>query len=96
MMSPYVLKNMSNDKKGLYSTTFKVPDVYGVFQFKVEYQKLGYTGLSLAKQIPVRPYKHNEYERFIASAYPYYAASFSTVRHTLKYLSLCSHRLYCF
>ncbi|XP_047071389.1 dolichyl-diphosphooligosaccharide--protein glycosyltransferase 48 kDa subunit isoform X2 [Lolium rigidum] len=79
MMSPYVLKNMSTDKKGLYSTSFKVPDVYGVFQFKVEYQRLGYTGVSLAKQIPVRPYRHNEYERFITSAYPYYAASFSTM-----------------
>uniref|UniRef100_A0A0D9WWR8 Dolichyl-diphosphooligosaccharide--protein glycosyltransferase 48 kDa subunit n=1 Tax=Leersia perrieri TaxID=77586 RepID=A0A0D9WWR8_9ORYZ len=77
MMSPYVLKALSTDKKGVYSTSFKVPDVYGVFQFKVEYQRLGYTGLSLAKQIPVRPYRHNEYERFITSAYPYYAASFS-------------------
>ncbi|KAL0462079.1 UNVERIFIED_CONTAM: Dolichyl-diphosphooligosaccharide--protein glycosyltransferase subunit [Sesamum latifolium] len=36
--------------KGLYHTSFKVPDVYGVFQFKVEYQRLGYTSLSLAKQ----------------------------------------------
>ncbi|XP_062189072.1 dolichyl-diphosphooligosaccharide--protein glycosyltransferase 48 kDa subunit [Phragmites australis] len=79
MMSPYVLKTLSTDKKGLYSTSFKVPDVYGVFQFKVEYQRLGYTGLSFTKQIPVRPYRHNEYERFIASAYPYYTASFSTM-----------------
>ncbi|ONM20681.1 Dolichyl-diphosphooligosaccharide--protein glycosyltransferase 48 kDa subunit [Zea mays] len=79
MMSPYVLKTMSNDNKGLYSTSFKVPDVYGVFQFKVEYQRLGYTGLSFTKQIPVRPYRHNEYERFITSAYPYYTASFSTM-----------------
>ncbi|XP_039002772.1 dolichyl-diphosphooligosaccharide--protein glycosyltransferase 48 kDa subunit-like [Hibiscus syriacus] len=77
MMSPYVLKTMSHDKKGLFSTSFKVPDVYGVFQFKVEYQKLGYTSLSLSKQIPVRPYKHNEYERFIPAAYPYYGAAFS-------------------
>ncbi|MBA0667357.1 hypothetical protein Goklo_000457 [Gossypium klotzschianum] len=51
MMSPYVLKTLSNDKKGLYSASFKVPDVYGVFQFKVEYQKLGYTSLSLSKQV---------------------------------------------
>ncbi|RLM85929.1 dolichyl-diphosphooligosaccharide--protein glycosyltransferase 48 kDa subunit [Panicum miliaceum] len=80
MMSPYVLKTMSADKKGLYSTSFKVPDVYGVFQFKVEYQRLGYTGLSFTKQIPVRPYRHNEYERFITSAYPYYTASFSTLQ----------------
>ncbi|XVF44931.1 hypothetical protein PTKIN_Ptkin02bG0162600 [Pterospermum kingtungense] len=77
MMSPFVLKTLSNDNKGLYSTSFKVPDVYGVFQFKVEYQKLGYTSLSLSKQIPVRPYRHNEYERFIPAAYPYYGAAFS-------------------
>lgn len=77
MMSPYVLKTMSNDEKGLYFTAFKVPDVYGVFQFKVEYQRLGYTSLSLSKQIPVRPFRHNEYERFIPTAYPYYGAAFS-------------------
>ncbi|KAF6166591.1 hypothetical protein GIB67_005453 [Kingdonia uniflora] len=79
MMSPYVLKNLSTDNKGLYSTSFKVPDVYGVFQFKIEYQRLGYTSLSLSKQIPVRPFRHNEYERFIPTAFPYYGASFSTV-----------------
>lgn len=79
MMSPYVLKNLSTDRKGLYSTSFKVPDVYGVFQFKVEYQRLGYTSLSLAKQIPVRPFRHNEYERFLTAAFPYYGASFSTM-----------------
>ncbi|GFQ00947.1 dolichyl-diphosphooligosaccharide--protein glycosyltransferase 48 kDa subunit [Phtheirospermum japonicum] len=61
MMSPYVLKTMSTDQKGLYYTSFKVPDVYGVFQFK----------------IPVRPFRHNEYERFIPAAYPYYGSSFS-------------------
>ncbi|KAK6159437.1 hypothetical protein DH2020_006751 [Rehmannia glutinosa] len=77
MMSPYVLKTLSTDQKGLYYTSFKVPDVYGVFQFKVEYQRLGYTSLSLSKQIPVRPFRHNEYERFIPAAYPYYGASFS-------------------
>ncbi|XP_057456372.1 dolichyl-diphosphooligosaccharide--protein glycosyltransferase 48 kDa subunit [Lotus japonicus] len=77
MMSPYVLKTLSTDGKGRYFTSFKVPDVYGVFQFKVEYERLGYTSLSLSKQIPVRPFRHNEYERFIPTAYPYYGASFS-------------------
>lgn len=79
MMSPYVLKTLSTDLKGLYFASFKVPDVYGVFQFKVEYQRLGYTSLSLSKQIPVRPFRHNEYERFIPAAFPYYGASFSTM-----------------
>ncbi|CAK9142600.1 unnamed protein product [Ilex paraguariensis] len=79
MMSPYVLKTLSTDQKGLYYTAFKVPDVYGVFQFKVEYQRLGYTSLSLSKQIPVRPFRHNEYERFITAAFPYYGSSFSMI-----------------
>ncbi|XP_027074904.1 dolichyl-diphosphooligosaccharide--protein glycosyltransferase 48 kDa subunit-like [Coffea eugenioides] len=79
MMSPYVLKTLSTNEKGLYHTSFKVPDVYGVFQFKIEYQRLGYTSLSLSKQIPVRPFRHNEYERFITTAFPYYGASFSTM-----------------
>ncbi|KAL5715155.1 Dolichyl-diphosphooligosaccharide--protein glycosyltransferase 48 kDa subunit [Ranunculus cassubicifolius] len=79
MMSPYVLKTLSTDKKGLYHTSFKVPDVYGVFQFKVEYNRLGYTSLSLAKQIPVRPFRHNEYERFLTAAFPYYGSSFSAM-----------------
>ncbi|XAR59522.1 Dolichyl-diphosphooligosaccharide--protein glycotransferase [Bertholletia excelsa] len=83
MMSPYVLKTLSTDKKGLYYTAFKVPDVYGVFQFKVEYQQLGHTSLSLAKQIPVRPFRHNEYERFIPAAFPYYGASFSMLMEKL-------------
>ena len=37
--------------QGSYFTAFKVPDVYGVFQFKIEYQRLGYTSLSLSKQV---------------------------------------------
>ncbi|OMO84252.1 Dolichyl-diphosphooligosaccharide--protein glycosyltransferase subunit WBP1 [Corchorus olitorius] len=79
MMSPYVLKTLSTNGKGLYHASFKVPDVYGVFQFKIDYQRLGYTSLSLSKQIPVRPFRHNEYERFITTAFPYYGASFSTM-----------------
>jgi hypothetical protein len=37
--------------QGLYSVSFQVPDVYGVFQFKIEYQRVGYTSLSLSKQV---------------------------------------------
>ncbi|KAL6146072.1 hypothetical protein ACLB2K_056755 [Fragaria x ananassa] len=51
MMSPYVLKTLSTDKKGHYFTAFKVPDIYGVFQFMVEYNRLGYTSVALSKQV---------------------------------------------
>jgi oligosaccharyltransferase complex subunit beta len=30
-------------------------------------------------QVPVRPFKHDEYERFLGCAYPYYASALSTM-----------------
>uniref|UniRef100_A0A8C9X086 Dolichyl-diphosphooligosaccharide--protein glycosyltransferase 48 kDa subunit n=1 Tax=Sander lucioperca TaxID=283035 RepID=A0A8C9X086_SANLU len=65
-------------KKGdKYSVQFKLPDVYGVFQFKVDYNRLGYTHLYSSTQVSVRPLQHTQYERFIPSAFPYYASVFS-------------------
>ncbi|OCT71102.1 hypothetical protein XELAEV_18038011mg [Xenopus laevis] len=64
---------------GKYSVQFKLPDVYGVFQFKVDYNRLGYTHLYSTTQISVRPLQHTQYERFIPSAYPYYASAFSVM-----------------
>lgn len=72
----YVCKVLERSKKEYY-IDFKLPDVYGVFQFKVDYNRIGYTQLSSATQVSVRPYEHNQYERFIPSAYPYYSSAFS-------------------
>ncbi|BFZ23263.1 hypothetical protein BsWGS_26302 [Bradybaena similaris] len=64
-------------KDGTFSANFKLPDVYGVYQFKVDYNRIGYTHLYSATQVSVRPLEHTQYERFILSAYPYYASAFS-------------------
>jgi hypothetical protein len=32
-----------------------------------------------SSQVPVRPFKHNEYERFLLCAYPYYASALSVM-----------------
>ncbi|XP_005101160.1 dolichyl-diphosphooligosaccharide--protein glycosyltransferase 48 kDa subunit [Aplysia californica] len=64
-------------RDGKFSTTFKLPDVYGVYQFKVDYNRVGYTRLYSATQVSVRPLEHTQYERFIPSAFPYYASAFS-------------------
>lgn len=70
----YLKKNP--DKKAYY-VKFKLPDVYGVFQFKVDYNRIGYTHLFSTTQVSVRPFEHTQYERFIPSAYPYYVSAFS-------------------
>ena len=77
-IDPFVrttLKRTANGK--LFFIEFKLPDVYGVFQFKVEYSRIGYTYLFSTTQVSVRPFEHSQYERFIPSAFPYYASAFS-------------------
>ena len=77
-IDPYVcafMKYSDNYKK--HYIRYKLPDVYGVFQFKVDYNRIGYTHLYSTTQVSVRPFEHTQYERFINSAYPYYTSAFS-------------------
>jgi len=81
MLDPYVRLNLvrPDSKASTYSITFTAPDVYGVFTFKLDYRRQGYTWLTLKEVIPLKPFRHNEYERFIVAAYPYYASAFSSL-----------------
>eukprot|EP00698_Gefionella_okellyi_P006358 TRINITY_DN15725_c0_g1_i1.p1 TRINITY_DN15725_c0_g1~~TRINITY_DN15725_c0_g1_i1.p1 ORF type:complete len:429 (+),score=107.43 TRINITY_DN15725_c0_g1_i1:1382-2668(+) len=76
-LDPHQRLAMKHNGKGHYSVQFKAPDAYGVFQFKINYHRVGYTNLRLTTATPVRPFRHNQYERFIFGAYPYYLAAFS-------------------
>lgn len=75
-IDPFVRTTLK--KKGKkYVAEFKLPDVYGVYKFVVDYNRMGYTHLFETTQVSVRPLQHTQYERFIPSAYPYYISSFS-------------------
>ncbi|XP_059612436.1 dolichyl-diphosphooligosaccharide--protein glycosyltransferase 48 kDa subunit [Phlebotomus argentipes] len=76
-IDPFVRTTLKQVKPGEYQAKFKIPDVYGVYQFKVDYNRVGYTHLYSTTQVSVRPLQHTEYERFIPSAYPYYVSTFS-------------------
>ncbi|KAK8752226.1 hypothetical protein OTU49_012579, partial [Cherax quadricarinatus] len=76
-IDPFVRLTMTPHPNGVFSVNFKVPDVYGVYQFKVEYNRVGFTRLFSTTQVSVRPFTHRQYERFIECAYPYYASAFS-------------------
>lgn len=76
-IDPFVRTTLKAIGAGAYEARFNIPDVYGVFQFKVNYDRVGYTHLQSATQVSVRPLMHTQYERFIPSAFPYYASSFS-------------------
>lgn len=76
-IDPFVRTTLKRVRGGTYEARFKIPDVYGVYQFKVEYDRVGFTRLYNTTQVSVRPLEHTQYERFIYSAYPYYASVFS-------------------
>jgi len=77
-IDPFVRTTLIN-KNGKLRADFKLPDVYGVFKFLVDYRRVGYTHLFDVQQVSVRPFLHTQYERFVHSAYPYYVSSFSMV-----------------
>lgn len=76
-IDPFIRTTLKKKPNGVYEAIFKVPDVWGVYQFKVDYDRIGYTRLYHATQVSVRPLQHTQYERFIPSAYPYYVSAFS-------------------
>ncbi|KAB7507049.1 Dolichyl-diphosphooligosaccharide--protein glycosyltransferase subunit [Armadillidium nasatum] len=61
-IDPFVRLTLKPSSTGLFSIGFKVPDVYGVYQFKVEYNRIGFTRLFSSTQVAVRPFTHTEYE----------------------------------
>jgi len=75
-IDPFVRATMKREG-GRYVARYRIPDVYGVYQFKVDYKRIGYTNLYSSTQVSVRPLQHTQYERFIVSAYPYYFSAFS-------------------
>lgn len=80
MLDPYVRKTMTADPStGRHTATFTAPDSYGVFKFRVLYRRTGYSVLHAETQVSIRPFKHNEYERFIYSAFPYYSSAISAL-----------------
>lgn len=50
-IDPFVRTLLKNKSNGKYESIFKIPDVYGVYQFKVDYSRIGYTSLYSSTQV---------------------------------------------
>ena len=58
----------------------------GIYQFKIIYNKPGFNFLKLSERVTVRPYKHDEFERFLFVASPYFFGLFSTIIATFAFI----------
>ncbi|XP_031830572.1 dolichyl-diphosphooligosaccharide--protein glycosyltransferase non-catalytic subunit Ost48 [Nomia melanderi] len=90
-IDPFIRMTMKPVGSGRYEARFKIPDVYGVYQFKVDYTRIGLTHLYSTTQVSVRPLQHTQYERFIPSAYPYYVSAFSMMGGVFLFSLLFLH-----
>ncbi len=67
---------------GTYALTKKLPDSFGVYKLRVTLDQFrdtaaGFTFIEHEVTVPVRPFAHNEYPRFLLVAYPYYVSAFA-------------------
>ena len=74
MLHPYWRLTLDDLGNGTFRTSFTTPDKYGVFKFSIRYNRPGYSRVHVEHEAPTRPFRHDEYERFIVTAYPYYAS----------------------
>ena len=77
MMNPYYINQMKRlYNKPTYYVKFRAPEKHGVFKFIVDYHRTGYSYIFSSTKVPLRPFYHNEFPRFIPCAYPYYLSVF--------------------
>ncbi|KAJ1559904.1 hypothetical protein HK405_008916, partial [Cladochytrium tenue] len=76
---PATLEGYGTVQAGHFISRVRLPDVYGVFTFKVDYQRRGYSYILASETVAIHPFRHNEYPRFLSAAYPYYVNSFSMI-----------------
>ena len=50
-IDPFVRTYLKPTADGEFRVAFKLPDVYGVFKFKVDYDRIGYTHLFSSTQV---------------------------------------------
>ncbi|KAI8090106.1 Dolichyl-diphosphooligosaccharide--protein glycosyltransferase subunit WBP1 [Gilbertella persicaria] len=83
MLDPYIrttLKQVPTTTSfGRFEAHVRLPDVYGVFTLKVNYKRAGLSYVLAEDQVSIRPFRHNEYPRFLTAAYPYYASTGSMI-----------------
>lgn len=59
------------------SVRFTIPDRHGVFKLEVDHRRPGWSNIHQALTVPVVPPRHDEYDRFIRGAIPYYGGAAS-------------------
>lgn len=79
MLDPHVRVTLDREPSGTFAANFRAPDRHGVFSAIVDYRQAGWKTLLHRTLVTVTPLRHDEHERFMLAASPYYVGALSTV-----------------
>jgi len=78
-LDSFIRQFLEHDNNGNYKINFMLPDVFGIYKFTINYKRKGWGYLFTEQLVSVRPFRHDEYQRFLTAAYPYYLGSASMI-----------------
>ena len=80
MLDPWVNTKLHHVRgTSRYHAEFDAPTKEGIYQFKIIYEKPGFNFIKHTERVTLRPKRHDEFERFLLTAYPYYVSVFATI-----------------
>lgn len=98
MLSPFHRLNLVADPftgtevatSRTYSTSFKLPDQHGIFNFKVNYKRPFLSNIEEKNTVTVRHFAHDEYPRSwaISNAWPWIAGNVVTIVGWLAFVAI--------
>lgn len=75
--APALTASTPDPRFATLAATFTAPDVYGIFKLALHHARPGWSFVDEETLAPLRPFNHDEYDRFLPAAAPYYTAAAS-------------------
>lgn len=94
MLSPFHRRTLVPGKSSAtattYSTSFKLPDQHGIFNFKVNYKRPFFSNIDEKNTVTVRHFAHDEWPRswVISNAWPWIGGIGVTITGWIAFVAL--------
>lgn len=93
MLDPHLripLVRDPDEPNSIYAT-FNAPDKHGVFTLNFDYRRLPYSFISHQTTISIAPPRHDQFDRFIPGASPFYLGAASVALATISFIAIWSN-----
>ncbi len=89
MLDPHLRLSLSpNQSDNSLDASFTAPDRHGVFTLNFDYRRPGYSFVQDQTLISLAPPRHNQFDRFIKGAAPFYAGAATVSLATISFIAL--------